>query len=193
MFFHSWAVIGRVVLTMFVVFVAITAILRLVGAQAIAKMSGYDMVATVTLGSVVATVALARDVTISEGVAALVTLIGLQELMRRAQSRWMFAHHAVREPPLVLLWNGDLLEDRLVARGISADEVRAAVRQAGLRSLADVQLVVLENDGEWSVIRRDERESDDSALLGLPIPDRVGNSPSTDGHIAERAPPHRIP
>jgi ribose 1,5-bisphosphokinase PhnN len=31
------------------------------------------------------------------------------------------------------------------------DEIRAAVRTAGLRSLADAQVLVLENDGEWSV------------------------------------------
>jgi uncharacterized membrane protein YcaP (DUF421 family) len=193
MFFHSWADIGRVVVTTAIVFVAITAFLRLVGAQAIAKMSGYDMVATVTFGSIVATVALTRNITITEGLAAIVTLIALQELMRRAQSRWLIVHHAVREPPLVILWQGDLLEDRLIARGISADEVRAAVRKAGMRSLADALIVVLENDGEWSVIRRTEQPSDDSALLGLPIPDRVGNTRTKDGHVAERAPSTRLP
>jgi uncharacterized membrane protein YcaP (DUF421 family) len=176
-----------------VVFALITAILRIVGAQAIAKMSGYDMVATVTLGSIVATVALTRDVTISDAAAALVTMIALQEIMRRAQSRWMFAHHAVREPPLVVLWDGQLLEDRLLRRGISADEVRAACRKHGMRSLEDAQLVVLENDGEWSVVERSARESDDSALLGLPIPGRPENSPRGDGHEARPAPSDRLP
>src|SRR3954469_1300672 len=110
MFFHSWADIGRAVVSTAVVFLLIVAILRVVGAQAIARMSGYDMVATVTFGSVVATVAITRGVTIAEGVAALLTLIVLQEIMRFLQSRWMPVHHAVRQPPIVLLWDGQLLE-----------------------------------------------------------------------------------
>src|SRR5436305_7608650 len=105
MFFHSWADVGRVVISTAITFLLIVAILRVVGPQAIATMSGYDMVATVTLGSVVATVAVTRGVTVAEGVAALVTLIALQEVMRLFQSRWLLAHRAVRQPPRVVLWD----------------------------------------------------------------------------------------
>jgi uncharacterized membrane protein YcaP (DUF421 family) len=193
MFFHSWADIGRAVLTTAIVFALIVAILRVVGAQAIARMSGFDMVATVTLGSIVATVGVTRGVTVAEGIAALLTLVGLQEVIRFLQSRWLSAHHAVRQPPLVVVWEGTLLEDRLRGSRISADEVRAAVRKMGLASLADARLVVLENDGEWSVVPRSSARGDDSALYGLPIPGRPGNGPDADGDRAVPADPGRVP
>jgi len=193
MFFHSWADIGRVVFSTTVTFAVIVAILRIVGPQAIATMSGYDMVATVTLGSVVATVAVTRGVTVAEGVAALLTLIALQEIMRFFQSRYLTAHRAVRQPPRVLLWEGMLLEDRLRTYRISADEVRAAVRHEGLASLADVRAVVLENDGDWSVIPKSAPSGDDTALFGLPIPDRPNNSPVEDGDKAQPTEPTRLP
>jgi uncharacterized membrane protein YcaP (DUF421 family) len=184
MWFHSWADIGRVVLVSGAVFLFVVAMLRIVGQQALAKMSGFDVVFTVTLGSVVATVAVTKDVSLSEGVTALVTMLVLQEIVRRLQSRSLRAHHLVRQAPRVVLWDGDLLEDRLHEIGVSADEVRAAVRKAGLRSLRDALAVVLENDGEWSVIPKGAEASDDSALFGLPIPGRPGNSPDDEGHIA---------
>lgn len=193
MFFHSWADIGRAVVSTAIVFLLIVAILRVVGAQAIARMSGYDMVATVTLGSVVATVAVTRGVTIGEGIASLLTLVALQWVLRSLQARWLVAHHAVRQPPLVLVWEGTLLEDRLRSSRISADEVRAAVRKTGLASVADARAVVLENDGEWSVIPRSAAGGDDSALFGLPIPGRPGNSPNRGGDQAETAPLDRVP
>jgi uncharacterized membrane protein YcaP (DUF421 family) len=193
LFFHSWSDIGRVVVSTSITFGVIVLILRVVGAQAIARMSGYDMVATVTFGSVVATVAITRGVTIAEGVAALLTLIVLQEIMRFLQSRWMPVHHAVRQPPIVLLWDGQLLEDRLRTFRISADEVRAAVRKEGLASLSDARVVVLENDGDWSVISKGAPRGDDSALYGLPIPNRPGNSPKDDGHEARPAGAYRLP
>ena len=193
MFFHSWADTGRVVVSTALTFMLMVAILRVVGAQAIAQMSGYDMVATVTFGSIVATVAVTRGVTIADGVAALLTLIALQEILRFFQSRWLKAHHAVRQPPIVLLWDGTLLEDRLRSHRISADEVRAAVRKAGMASLTEARLVVLENDGEWSVVPRSGPDNDESALMGLPIPGRRGSSRSDDGDYAEPAPQNRLP
>lgn len=193
MFFHSWADVLRAVVATAVVFALIVAILRVVGAQAIATMSGYDMVATVTLGSVIATVAVTRGVTIAEGVAALLTLVVLQEAMRFAQSRWLPAHHLVRQPPLVLVREGALLEDRLLSARISADEVRAAVRKTGLASLAQARAVVLENDGSWSVIPGSAPRGDDSALFGLPVPGRPGNSPDPEGDQARPADAMRVP
>ena len=193
LFFHSWSDIGRVVISTSITFGVIVLILRVVGAQAIARMSGYDMVATVTFGSVVATVAVTRGVTVAEGVAALLTLIVLQEIMRFLQSRWLPLHHVVRQPPIVLLWDGELLEDRLRTFRISADEVRAAVRKEGLASLADARAVVLENDGDWSVISKRAPRGDDSALYGLPIPNRPGNSPEDDGHEARPTGAYRLP
>lgn len=193
MFFSSWTDIGRVVATTAAVFTLIVLLLRVVGAQAVARMSGYDMVATVTLGSIVATVAVTRGITVSEGVAALVTLVALQEAFRFAQARWLAAHHAVRQPPIVVLWDGTLLEDRLRKHSVSADEVRAAVRKAGLASLAEARVVVLENDGDWSVVSQAHADCDDSALYGLPIPGRPGNSPRDDGHQTRSAPRDRLP
>jgi uncharacterized membrane protein YcaP (DUF421 family) len=173
MFFRSWADVLRVVIAASLLFVLIVTVLRVIGQQALAKMSGYDVVVTVTIGSILAAVALTREITIVEGVAALVTLVGLQETTRWLQARWPFFHHAVRESPRVVLWDGMLLEDRLRASSVSADEVRAAVRRNGFRSLSDVRIVVLENDGEWSVVPKSAAPSDESAFFGLPIPGRV--------------------
>jgi uncharacterized membrane protein YcaP (DUF421 family) len=192
-FFHSWSTIARVVLETAMAFLVIVALLRLVGQQALARMSGFDVVFAVTLGSVVATVAMDRDVAIADGIAAIVTLLLLQELTRFLQSRFLPAHHAVRQPPRVLLWDGALLEDRLRESRVSADEIRAAVRQAGFRSLADVRVVVLENDGEWSVIAKSDSPSDESAFYGLPIPGRADNSPGGDSGRAEPTSPRRLP
>jgi uncharacterized membrane protein YcaP (DUF421 family) len=147
----------------------------------------------VTLGSVIGTVVISRDVAITEAVAALLTLLGTQELTRYVQSRSLAVHHAVRQPPRVMLWDGALLEDRLRASSVSADEIRAAVRKAGLRSLADARIVVLENDGEWSVVAKREGESDESAFYGLPIPGRPGNSPGDDASEAQPVGPGRLP
>jgi len=193
MFFHSWASLGRVVLASAIVFAIVVAMLRFAGQRALAKMSGFDIVFTVTLGSVVATGAISRDVPVVNAIAALATFLVLQEVIRFFQSRSLGIHHAVREQPDVLLWDGNLLEDRLRETNISADEVRAAVRKAGLRSLSEARAVVLENDGDWSVIAKRDGPSDESAFYGLPIPGRPADSRGDRGAQAMPTSPHRLP
>lgn len=193
MFFHSWSDVGRVVLVSVVLFVVVVAILRVVGQQALARMSGFDVVFTVTLGSLVANVVVTRGVAVVDAVAALVSLLVLQEIVRWLQSRYLPAHHLVRQPPRVLLWDGVLLEDRLRESRVSADEIRAAVRKAGFRSLSEVRIVVLENDGQWSVAGKGSQPSDESAFYGLPIPGRAGAAPDGRDTRAVPAPVHRLP
>ena len=170
MLFHSWSALGRVVVVTVVVFALVVVLLRIVGQQALAKMSGYDVVVTVTLGSILASAMVTRSVTVSEAATALVTLIALQETVRWFQSRWLPAHHAVREAPIVVLWDGKLLDDVMTDHNISGDEIRAVVRRAGWSSMGEMQLIALENDGEWSIVPRRERHTDFSAFYGLNLP-----------------------
>jgi uncharacterized membrane protein YcaP (DUF421 family) len=184
-FFRSWEAVLRVALSAAAVYIVVVLALRFIGARALAKMSGYDLIVSIALGSLVAAVPLSTEISVSDGITAILTFLVLQEITRFLQARFWLAHHIVRERPRLVVWDGNLIEDRLKEIDTSADEVRAAIRQAGLLSVHDAQAVVLENDGAWSVMRRGET-TDLSALDGLDIPGRgpVGHadrsvSPST--------------
>jgi uncharacterized membrane protein YcaP (DUF421 family) len=169
-FFHGWAQLLRSALSAAVIYLVIVAAIRIFGEKALAKMSGYDMIVTVALGSLVATLPLTTEVSIADAVAAAATFLGLQQITRYLQARHRRVHTLVRERPRLLLWNGRLLEDRLLESDISADEVRAAVRRSGILSLKQVRAAILENDGEWSIIPQSDAP-DLSAMEGLLIPD----------------------
>lgn len=169
MFFRSWESVLRVAMSAAVVYILVVGALRVIGARALAKMSAYDLIVTVALGSLVASIPLSTAITVSDGIAAIVVFLGLQELTRQLQARYRLAHHLVRERPHVVVWDGEFIEDRLEEIQSSHDEVRAAIRQAGFLSIQQVQAVVLENDGAWSVMQR-EQSPDLSALEGLDVP-----------------------
>jgi len=176
-FFRSWEAVLRVALSAATIYILVVLVLRIIGARALAKMSGYDLIVTIALGSLVAAVPLSTEISVIDGVTAILTFLVLQEITRFLQARYWAAHHIVRERPHLVVWDGNLIEDRLKEIDASVDEVRAAIRQAGLLSVHDAQAVVLENDGAWSVMRRDESK-DLSALDGLDIP---GRGPVEDG------------
>jgi uncharacterized membrane protein YcaP (DUF421 family) len=66
-----------------------------------------------------------------------------------------------------------LLHDRVQKWHLTVDEIRAAVRRAGLAGISEVQAVVLENDGDWSVVRRRDCGADRSAFDGLDLPEKT--------------------
>ena len=169
MLFRSWEGILRVALSAAVIYILVVAALRLIGARALAKMSAYDLIVSIALGSLVAAVPMSTSLSVADGLTAIVTFLALQELTRFLQARFRAAQHLVRERPHLLVWDGKLIEERMKKIDTSADEIRAAVRQAGLLSMDEVQAVVLENDGAWSVMRRGD-PPDLSALEGLDIP-----------------------
>jgi uncharacterized membrane protein YcaP (DUF421 family) len=168
-FFDGWAHVLRAVLSAAGIYIVIIAAIRIFGQKSLAKMSGYDMIVTVALGSLVAALPLTRSVSLADAIAAAVTFLTLQQITRYLQARYRRVHRLVRERPLLLLWNGRLLEDRMLDSDISADEVRAAVRRSGILSLKQVRAAILENDGEWSIIPQSSAP-DLSAMEGLLIP-----------------------
>lgn len=175
MFFDGWASVGRIVVLAALVYLALVAALRVTGPRALAKMSAYDLVITVALGSLIASIPLQSSVTLADGFAAIGTYLVLQRLMSAALSRWRFPRKVVKGNPTVVLWDGRLLRDRMRGVSVTEKEVHAALRSKGMASVAEAQAVVLENDGNWSVIGRGEHE-DLSALSELDLPLAAGTA-----------------
>lgn len=174
-FFNGWGSVIRVVVGAVVIYIIVVLALRLFGEKALAKMSGFDLIVTVALGSLVASIPVTTSISIADGVAVIIAYLVLQEVTRWLQARFTRVHHLVRERPRLVVWNGEFLYERLRENNLTDDEVRAAIRQAGLISVSQVQAAILENDGQWSIIQRSNAQ-DHSALEGLRIPSGDGGA-----------------
>jgi uncharacterized membrane protein YcaP (DUF421 family) len=170
MFFHGWTSLVRVAVMVAAVYVAVVGVLRVVGERALAKRSAYDFVVTVAIGSLVATIPITESISLADGLVAILLFLLLQELTRWLQSRSRRVQRIIRDRPHVVLWDGALLLDRMREISVSPEEVRAALRREGMCSLSQALAVVLENDGDWSVLGRADAP-DLTALEGLNIPD----------------------
>jgi uncharacterized membrane protein YcaP (DUF421 family) len=178
MLFRSWSDVGRVLAMSLLVYPALILVLRVSGKRTLAKMNAFDLVVTVALGSTLATILLSADVSLAEGVMALVLLVGLQLVVAWVSVRVGWLRRTVKASPALLLHRGVLLEDQLRAERVTAGEVRQAVRSQGIGGLELVEAVVLETDGSFSVIPGSQAGSG-SALADLePVrPARPGPAP----------------
>lgn len=154
MFFGGWGSLVRTMVVGVSAYVALVIFLRVSGKRTLSKMNAFDLIVTVALGSTLATVLLSSDVALAEGALAFALLIGLQFAVTWSSVRWRGVRQLVTGEPMMLLYHGAFLPVALRRARVAEEEVRAAVRSAGLAYLNEVEAVVLETDGSFSVVRR---------------------------------------
>ena len=155
-FFRSLSPLARTLVVGTIAYAVLVVLLRLSGKRAIAKMNIFDFVVTVALGSTLANVITDADIDLATGITALVLLVGVQYAIS-----WSASHSArfekwINGRPTLLLYRGQFIYPAMKANRVTEEEVRSAIRMAGLVSLESVYAVVMETDGVFSVMRADQ-------------------------------------
>ena len=149
----SWTTLAIVVLSTAVAYAAVILLTRLSGVRSLATMSSFDFAATVAVGSTVATTA-AGSTPLASGVLVLVMLFLLQYLVARLRRRTA-AERLLDNRPLLVMHEGQVLDDNLALARVNRAELWAQLRMAGVHRRDEVRAVVMETTGSMSVITRD--------------------------------------
>jgi uncharacterized membrane protein YcaP (DUF421 family) len=147
-------VLGRTAAIGVLAYAILIFLLRASGKRTLSKMNAFDFVVTVALGSTLASLLLNKDVTLAQGALAFALLIALQFAITWSSVRARWVRRLVTGEPSLLAHRGACLPEAMRKARVNEDELLAAVRAAGLRSLGDAESVVLETDGSFSVVRR---------------------------------------
>lgn len=172
MYFDDWTGLARVVLVGVPAYVALMVLLRASGKRTLSKMNAFDFIVTIALGSTLATVLTSNSVALTEGVLALGLLIGLQFVVAWSASRSEEVDRLVKAEPVMVFHRGRFLHAAMRRERVTESEILAAVREANLSSTSDVEAVVLETAGEFSVVRRPTHSGTEAfdALRGVGSP-----------------------
>ena len=141
-------------------YLAIVALLRLSGKRTLSKWNAFDFVVTIAYGSILATMVLSRQTSLLQGVVGIGILLLVQFGLTWLAVRSSIVQSWIKAQPRLLLLNGKLLTDALKQERITEGEIRAAVRAEGISALEEVEAIVLETDGSFSVIQEISARSD---------------------------------
>jgi uncharacterized membrane protein YcaP (DUF421 family) len=133
-------------------YLTLLALLRITGKRSLSKWNAYDLVVTVAIGSTLANAILSRTSTWAEASAGMGLLVAVQYVIARAAVRKPSIRRWFNTPPAVLLRNGQILHEALLREQVTEGEILAAVRHHGIAAVEDVAAVILETDGNFSVI-----------------------------------------
>lgn len=155
MWFDSWSDVVRVTLVGAAAYFFLVLTLRFSGKRTLSQMNAFDFVVTVGLGSTLATILLSKDVSWVEGTTALVLLTVLQLVVAWASVKWELFRRVVTSRPVVLVLNGVVDLEAVRASRLTESQVMQAVRGGGYGDLSRVGAVVMEPNGNLSVIGKD--------------------------------------
>jgi len=151
-FFQDWEIIWRTVVVGVLAYAALVVIVRVAGKRTLSAMNAFDFIVTVALGSTLATILLSPDVALAEGVTAFIILIGLQFIVSGLSSRSKAFSRMVKNEPKMLYYRGEFLNDAMRRERVVENEVLQAVRSQGIGSMDEVDAVILETNGNISVL-----------------------------------------
>jgi uncharacterized membrane protein YcaP (DUF421 family) len=142
-----WELIARAL----IIYVFLLIMLRLTGKRQVGQLAPFDLVLLLVLSNAVQNAMNGGDNSLTAGLLLATTLIVLNVLMANLTWRSRRLEELFEGRPRVLIKNGALQLQLLARERITRHELMAALRDAGVPKVEDVQIAVLETNGHISV------------------------------------------
>jgi len=162
MFFSDSFSLLRIPIVGVLSYVALLIVLRISGKRTLSKMNSFDFVVTVALGSVFGSILTSQDIALIDGILSFSLLIFLQFVTTWFTVRSKFFSNLIKSSPKLLYYDGHFDLIAMKKERIPKKEILQAVRSHGYDSFEDISVVILETDGSFSIIKR--QNGDQSSL-----------------------------
>jgi uncharacterized membrane protein YcaP (DUF421 family) len=126
--------------------------IRIFGKKELSQLSVIDLVFILLISNSVQNAMVGTDTSLQGGMVAALGLFACNAVFRRFLRTSKKFNKLVQGNPILLVHNGIINEKGMLSAGMSRSELEMAVREHGVNSSADANLVVLEVDGNLSIL-----------------------------------------
>jgi len=151
--FKNWESVWHVAVCAVLAYLILFLFIRISGKRTLAKLTAFDFVVTVTLGSTLSSMILGK-VTLAEGAAALVIIISLQYILAWTARESETLEKVINSSPTMVFYDGKFIEDAMKKEVLTREEIYAEIRKYRMLDVDQVEAVVMELNGELTVIKK---------------------------------------
>lgn len=134
-----------------VIYLLLISCSRIIGPRSFSQMTAFDFAVTVAMGAIIGSTA-TGGVPVYAGAFGMVCLFGVRGVVavgrRHGLDRWF------DNRPILVMAGAEILDEQLRRAKITHRDVLEALRLAGVTSRTQVQAVVIERNGTFSVLRQ---------------------------------------
>lgn len=141
-----------IVLRSVVVYFFIIFALRLFGKKELAQLSIIDLVFILLISNSVQNAMVGDNTSLIGGLTAATSLFVVNWILKNLIFRSKGLSGMVQGNPLMLAYHGKIIKKHLDQAKISHEELEAAIREHGVKDVKDVDIAILEVDGNISIL-----------------------------------------
>lgn len=142
----------RIVFSSIIVYLFLILAIRLFGKKELAQLSVFDLVFILLISNAVQNAMTGPDVSLLGGLIAAASLFIVNYILKYLEFRFPKFGKAIQGDSIMLVYKGKIIESHLIRAKISTEELMEAIREHGVGSIKEVDLAVLEVDGNISVL-----------------------------------------
>ena len=120
-------------------------------------MSAFELILVIVMGDLIQQGVTEQDNSLTGAITAIATFVVWMLALSYLSFKSKRARTMIEGRPVIIIRDGKPEEKMLKYERLSLDDVVDAAREQGIRTLREVQIGVLENDGSFSFIRYDGR------------------------------------
>lgn len=150
------ASLGELIIRTLVIFIVLLVVFRLVGKKEVNQAAMTDLLLVILIANVVQNSMIGKDNSVLGGLIAAIALIGFWYVLNWITAKSERASEIVEGSPTLMVAEGKMLHENMSQENLSREELFAALRGQGVKSLSEVRYAVMELDGKVSVIQHEK-------------------------------------
>ncbi len=142
----------RIILSSIIIYLFIIVAIRLFGKKELAQLSVIDLVFILLISNAVQNAMVLGDNSLVGGMIAAGTLFVVNYILKFLQYRFPKFSRALQGEAIMLVYKGKINESHMRIAKITLNELLETIREHGVADISEVDLAILEVDGNISVL-----------------------------------------
>ncbi|MEE4210289.1 MAG: YetF domain-containing protein [Parvularcula sp.] len=163
--FDDWSGILEVLVCAPILYALLIISVKVSGKRTAAQMNNFDWIVTVAIGSIIGSGIVSKNVELAEAGFASVLLLTMQGLLTRLCERSDSFENAIKLTPKLLFSNGEFVDANLKNERVTEREILSTIRRGGYASKDSIAWIILENDGQMSIIPKSNSSECDAFVM----------------------------
>ena len=160
-----WLILIRTLVSYALLFV----MARSLGKRQISQLTFFDYVVGIVIGDMASSIAIDTQIKMLNGIIGLVVYSLLTIVIAFGAIKSFRFRNLVDSRPAILVEGGKILEDNLLKNQMTVEDLMSSLREKNAFKLEEVELAVLETNGQLSVMKKSESEPVTRKDLGLAV------------------------
>ncbi|WP_425549035.1 DUF421 domain-containing protein [Amphibacillus indicireducens] len=132
-------------------------------------MTFFNFVSAITIGSIAANLAISSNLSVQNGVIALVGWTVFTLLMGYLDIKSKKARKITTGEPIIIIKEGNVMENSLRSTRLDMDALMTMLRQQNIFAIKDVEYAIFETNGKLSVMKHDQKQAVTKEDMNIPI------------------------